>query len=241
MEFVELLAEVPDSTSAVRRRKRERARALARLRREEKRAELKSRESWASYYEALGKAQMDKGDYPAAIESFQQAMEMIPARTLLREHIAFCHICLEEFESAKDLLIDILRDDPEEAPAYVSLAAYYMRADPDEAMVKKLLTRSLEIDPGCSAAHSTLGGIAQDEGRHEDALVHYAAVLRDSPDCAWTHYRWVMLYLEGNSYAKASEAFDQMLETADCSDPEDAEMLAKLKLSFSMESGSRTR
>lgn len=240
LEFVALLAEVPDSTLAVRRSKRERARALARLRREEKRVELNLCAEWADCYEALGQAQMDEEDFVAAIESFQQAMEMVPSRTFLREHIAFCHICLKEFESAKDLLIDILRDDPEEAPAYVALAATYVFADPNKEMAKKLLKRALEIDPAYCAAHRHLGGLATEEGSYEDALVHFNATLAVCPDCAWSHFMRVAIYLEQTRYTEASQAFDQMLENADFSDSKDAELLAELKLSFAMESGSRT-
>ena len=112
-----------------------------------------------------------------------------------------------------------------------------MRADPNEAMVKKLLTRALEIDPACSAAHSHLGGLAYNERRYEAALTHFDAVLRTSPDCAWTHCRRVSIYLEQTRYTEASQAFDQMLENADFSDPEDAELLEELKLCFSREAG----
>ena len=240
LEFVDLIAEVPDSTLAVRSKKRERARELARLRREEKATELKLCAEWADCYEALGMAQMDEDDFVAAIESFQRAMEMVPSRTLYREHIAFCHICLKEFESAKDLLIDILRDDPEEAPAYVALAAYYVFADPNKEMAKKLLKRALEIDPDYCAAHRHLGGLATEEGSYEDALVHFNAILAVCPGCAWSHFMRVAIYLEQTRYTEASQAFDQMLENAVFSDSKDAELLAELKMSFSMESRPRT-
>lgn len=232
LEFNDLLAEVPDSGPAARAARKERAKAFARLRREKKMAELRLREWWASYYEAEGKAQMNDAKYQAAIESFEAAMAMVPSRTLLREHVAFCYLCLEDFETAKDLLLDILRDDPNEAVAYGSLAAYYMRADPNDEMVKKLLTRALEIDPGYDVAHHALGQLAQNEQRFEDALVHYAAVLEEHPEDAWIHYRRITIYLEQKRYREAGDAFDLMLRTADFSDPWDAELLEDLKSGF---------
>lgn len=235
MEFTDLLAEVPDSSESAKAARRERARAWAKLRRERKTAELAVCIEWANYYEVLGKAQMDKNEFADAIESFQEAMAMVPARTLLREHVAFCYICLEEFETAKDLLLDILRDNPEEALAYTSLAAYYIRAEPNEEMVKKLLTRAIELDPaGSVEAHGYLAGMALKAGRQDDALAHYTAVLQQCPDCARPHYQRVTLCLENKRYAEASQAFAEMLEKVDLSEPDAAEIFEELKASFSM-------
>lgn len=238
LEFVELLAEVPDSTLMVRSRKRERARALARLRREEKQVELHELKEIerSDSFAKLGEAQCIEGDYVASIESYERAMEIYPARTFFKLHVAVGYLYLNEFETAKDLLIDVLRKYPDEAAPYVALSDYYVRADPNEDMVTKLLARAIEIDPSSGAANNHFGSLAVKEGRFEDALAHFNATLTVYPDYAYAHYIRVSIYLEQTRYNEASQAFDQMLEIADFSDPKDAELLEKLKLSFAMES-----
>jgi tetratricopeptide (TPR) repeat protein len=241
LEFIDLLAEVSDSTQAMCSGKGESTPSLDWLRREEARAESELRLAWADWYEALGLARMDNCQYAAALDSFQRAMEMVPARKHLREPIAFCHICLEDYEVAKDLLIDVLRDNPEDVAAYMSLAQCYIYVGhsfifphPNNGMVKKLLSRILEIEPDHCIAHLELASIAHEEKCVEEALAHYERVLQVWPGSVWVHHMRVTSYLEENRYSEASQAFDDMLKNADASEPGYADLLEELKQCFSM-------
>lgn len=241
LEFIDLPTDVSDSTQAMCSGKRESTASLDRLRREEARAEWELRLAWADWYEALGSARMNNCQHAAAVESFQRAMEMVPARKHLREPIAFCYICLNDHEAAKDLLIDALCDNPEDVDALMTFVCCYMSSGdcslfphPNNEIAQKLLSRVLEIEPDHCIAHLDLAGIAHEEKCAGDALAHYERVLQNWPKSAWVHYLRVTTYLEENRFSEASQAFDDMLENADGFDIGEADLLEELKLSFSM-------
>ena len=236
LEFIVLVAEVPDSSMAAKAAKKERARAFAKLRREKKAIERQQEKELVELLIQVGEAHCFYGEYEESISHCLQALQLDPTQTFLREYLVIGYTHLEEYESAKDLLIDALRDNPEAVWAYISLALHYSKVESNAEMARKLLIRALEIEPCCIQANNNLGCLYAGEGCYAEALTHFDAILVAQPDFARAHYMRIMIYLEECQYGEARAAFDQFNEQADISDPEDAKLLEEVKRSFSTQS-----
>jgi len=199
-------------------------------------AELRDRAKLVEMLIQLGTSHCYSGDYGKSIPHFLHALELDPTQTFIREYLASAYMHLEQYESAKDILIDALRDNSEEVWAYVGLAHHYSYVELNYGMARKLLMRALEIEPGCLQANHNLGCLYAGEGRYGEALAHFDAILAAQPGFAQAHYMRVMIYLEECQYSEASHAFDQYIEKADLSDAESAELLEEAKRSFSTQS-----
>lgn len=236
LEFDNLLSEVPDSSAAAKLARKGRARALSKLRREKKAAELSERSELVDLLGKLGMAKCYYGDYEEAISYCRRALQLEPTETFLREYLVISYMHLEEYASAKDLLIDALRDNSEEVWAYTWLALHYSKVESNLEMARKLLIHALEIEPCNILANNNLGFLYAEEGLLGEALTHFDAILVTEPSFARAHYMRVMIYLEECQYSEASVAFDQLMEKADISDAEDAELVEEAKRSFSTQS-----
>ena len=236
LEFDALLSEVPDSSAAAKLARKVRARALSKLRREKKAAELSERSELVELLGQLGMAKCYYGDHEESISHCLRALQLDPTQTFLREYLVIGYMHLEEYESAKDLLIDALRDNSEEAWAYIWLALHYSKVESNYDMARELLICALDIEPCSIPANNNLGCLYAGEGRYSEALTHFDAILVAQPDFARAHYMRVMIYLEECQYSEASAAFDHFIEKADISGAEDAEFLEEAKQSFSTQS-----
>ena len=156
LEFSTLIAEVPDSSEAAKQARRERARALSQLRRNKAAAERKKREDLVRLLMQLGATHYFDGNYLEAVPQFVRVLELDPTHALARETLIITYMRLEEYESAKDLLIDALRDNPQDDCAYTALAFHYAEVHSNFDMAKKLLARALELSPDNAQAHHNL-------------------------------------------------------------------------------------
>lgn len=156
LEFTTLVAEVPDSSEAAKQIRRERARAFAQLRRDKAAAQREKREDLIRLLMQLGATHFCHGNYQEAVPQFVRVLGLDPTQTLARETLIIAYMHLQEYESAKDLLIDALRDNPADDWAYTALAFHYGEVHSNYGMAKKLLARALELSPDNAQAHHNL-------------------------------------------------------------------------------------
>lgn len=91
-----------------------------------------------------GDAQAERGDFAAAMRSFEQAVA-IDDSPMIREHKGLCQILQGDDDGARATFRELVRHQPGYAPTYVHLAK--MLIDDDEEEAEKLLQKALMLDP----------------------------------------------------------------------------------------------
>ncbi len=226
LEFTALVAEVPDSSMEAKAAKRARARAFARLRREEQAAERRREEKLVEMLIQLGLTHHVHGEPGKSIPPLLRVLELDPSQVFVREFLVRDYIRMEDYGAAKDCIIDALRDTPETGWAYVGLAICYREADSDPQKAEQFLNRALEIDPYDAQALEHLGSLCLAEERFEDALGHFNRVGLLHPGRIYAHYGRIMSHLGLNSLSEAESALERLAQQADPATPEDAHLLA---------------
>jgi|GEM_PF-2318073 len=237
LEFADVVVEVPDSSAAARLARKERARVFAKLRREEKAAERRQEKELVEMLIQLGVSHHYYGNYEESIPPLLRALELDPAQTAVREYLVDAYMHMEAYESAKDLLIDALRDNPEELWAYIGLARHYSSIESNIEMAQQLLTRALELDPDNVQAHKNLGSLHFVENRLDEALAHFDRVISHQPENAHAHYGRVMAYLAKDLLSKAELALKLFAKKADITALKDAELLEEARESMTQWKG----
>lgn len=237
LEFETLISEVPDSSNQAKQAKRERARALAKQRHEKETEEIQQRLELAGLLALRGDYEFSSCEFTKSISSYLEALQLNPTLTHVRGNLVVAYTQLNEHEVAKDLLIDALRDNPEELWAYIGLARHYSSIESNIEMAQQLLTRALELDPDDVQAHKNLGSLHFVENRLDEALAHFDRVISHQPENAHAHYGRVMAYLVKDLLSKAELALKLFVKQADTTALKDAELLKEARESMTQRKG----
>ncbi len=76
-----------------------------------------------------------------------------------------------------------------------------------DPQVERLLTRAVEIDPGCAAAYLQLGILAYSQHESEEAIRFYSKAIAADPQLGEAHYRLGVAYDRMGAAEKAAHEF----------------------------------
>jgi hypothetical protein len=122
-----------------------------------------------------------KGEYDAAIQDFNNALELDPEDAFAYRGRGAAYHDKDEYDAAIRDLTHALGLDPEDAFAYSRRGeAYRMKGEYDAAI--RDLTHALGLDPEDAFAYRCRGDAYFAKGDHERAAEDYAAALKIDPD-----------------------------------------------------------
>ena len=109
----------------------------------------------------LGLVQQYARAFPDALQTYERAMAIDPAWPMLRNNLAALHIENRDFERARTLLEDAIREDSGNAFAWTNLATCYLRThDPEAARVAA--ERACALAPNYAVAQQTLANVLKE-------------------------------------------------------------------------------
>lgn len=230
LEFKTLVAEVLDaSPAAVRRARKDRARAIVKLRHMRQAAEEERRKKVVDLLVQLGISYYAYEEFGESIPHLLRALELDPSQTHLCPYLACAYMQTEQYEQAKDLYLDALRDNPQEVWAYIGLALYYSKVERNYKQAEQLLVRAIELEPGDARAHNNLAAVYMAGERYTDAVKHMEKALLHDPGNPNAHFGRVMAYLAKGAHRQAKNALDVFARAADPTDAESAQFLVDAK------------
>ena len=134
----------------------------------------------------LGAALAGRGQIDAAIDHYQQSLEIAPNYDLAHNNLGAALAGRGETDAAIDQYQQALKINPQNAMARDNLAmALLGRGQADKAMVH--YEQALKIDPDDAAAHYNLGNLLAGRGQVDAAIEHYQEALKIKPDYAEAH------------------------------------------------------
>lgn len=166
-----------------------------------------------------------EGEFAKAAAIFRTVLEINPARYDARRELAMALIELGDHEAAKDLLLDALKADPNDAQALVILGNHYARQEGDLVTAERFFRRAIEVAPDDATAHNSLGGMLVEENAEDEALSAFDEALRLRPEFAQPRYGRAMLFLNQGAISKARDELASMFKESDIQESRSLAML----------------
>jgi Flp pilus assembly protein TadD len=135
------------------------------------------RHNLAVAHDRLGSFLGKQGKIEKAVEHFRAALRLRPAYAEAHNDLGAALDRLGQTEEAVAHFRDALRLDPDLAEAHYNLGTVFMRQDRSAAAADEF-REALRINPNLAPAHYSLGVLLGADGKLEEALAHYRALLQ---------------------------------------------------------------
>lgn len=163
---------------------------------------------------AAGKEQMEKGEYDAAIATFEEFYEKYPSATIIYAYIGDAYVAKGNIEKAKEAYEVVLQDSPNNAAALKGLGDIYVKAF-DYAKAHeyyKVLAQVEKTNPGILYIAAE---VANSAGDYDSAVSFYEQFLALEQGTSKTANALVTvgyIYTTMGECDKAEEAFTKYTE-----------------------------
>lgn len=172
--------------------------------------QLNSRDAQAWYY--LGRTKYSEGQFPQAIEAFQQCLKLEPRNIQAENNVGLSYEALgkrdqaiQAFENAIAWETETAVGDPE---PFFELAHLYMEQNQPEKAVP-YLTHSVAISPKLCKAREALGKAYSLLHRLPEAQAELEKAVALEPATASLHYLLGQVYRQEGMVSKAQAEFDR--------------------------------
>jgi tetratricopeptide (TPR) repeat protein len=167
--------------------------------------------SKARVHANLGSAYLASAGPVEAQQAFERALELDPSLVEAATALANVHIdSTKDWSEARRLLDEVIRREPDYAPAYVSLGVMSLRGE-ELSRAAQLFEKALELDPRNQEALYNLGAVHFNEKDYPAAV----AVLEDGvsfwPANAGMHALLGAALVEAGAPGKAVEVLQRAL------------------------------
>lgn len=179
----------------------------------------------------LGVAKLRAGDRQAAVERFEQAIEMNPQLGAAYNGIATVYLEDERYDDALGMADRLLEVDPGNAEALGIRYEVYRRLGDEEKMAAALEELQSTDPERIVQAYYKQGVLLFDNGQVEEAAEAFERVLAANPEHARAHYQLGRCYLSLNQLERAEQHLERFVEMApdDPEAPSAREMLSYLE------------
>jgi tetratricopeptide (TPR) repeat protein len=145
-------------------------------------AALRIKPDYAEANNNLGACLSDAGLCGAAIPHFEAALRAKPGTAEPSNNIAVCLAKSERYAAAIPYFEEALRVDPAYVNAHLNLARVLSKIPGRALEAIAQYTAVLRLSPDYMGVHRDLGDLLMSLGRTEEAIAHFEAAQRSSPD-----------------------------------------------------------
>ncbi|MCK9417924.1 MAG: PEP-CTERM system TPR-repeat protein PrsT [Nitrospirae bacterium] len=165
----------------------------------------------AGTYYILGLTHYYRNEFEQAINQFQKALDLQPAFTRARVHLALLLLNKKMADEAIKEAKKVLAQDDENALAHnIVGSAYLLKGNNAEGLAE--LNRALELDPSLADVHIKKGLVAMKRGKSQEAESELAAAVRLKPEARDTRHLLALYYLNHNEPVKAVEVLKKGIQ-----------------------------
>jgi putative PEP-CTERM system TPR-repeat lipoprotein len=165
----------------------------------------------AGTYYILGLTHYYRNEVEQAINQFQKALDLQPAFTRARAHLALLLLNKKMVEEAIQEAKKVLAQDDENSLAHNIIgSAYLLKGNYAEGLAE--LNKALELDPSLADVHLKKGLVAMKRGKSQEAESELAAAVRLKPEAQDTRRILALYYLNHNEPMKAIEVLNKGIQ-----------------------------
>jgi len=159
----------------------------------------------------LGLTHYFRNEVEQAINQFQKALDLQPAFTRARVHLALLLLKKKMPDEAIKEAKKVLAQDDENALAHNIIgSAYLLKGNNAEGLAE--LNKALELDPSLADVHLKKGLMAMKRGKSLEAESELAAAVRLKPEAQDTRRILALYYLNHNEPVKAIEVLKKGIQ-----------------------------
>jgi tetratricopeptide (TPR) repeat protein len=136
---------------------------------------------------------LEKGDAPAAIALYAEALQLSPTSTDVRLNLVNAYLAAGQPDNAVPVCREVIELDHNGAAAYYLLGCALLRQNQPEAAAAAF-QQSWKIEPGVPALDFQMGMAQQQLGQDADAIRDFENVVRAVPDHPSAHFQLSQLY-----------------------------------------------
>jgi Flp pilus assembly protein TadD len=150
----------------------------------------------ANALQLLGSLYADTGQFPAAIDLINRAIQINPNIAHYHANLGAIHARNKRFDEAAIALQRAIQLDPASAPAHYNLGGVLL-AQFEFARAIPAFQAAIAFNPNWPDAHNNLGLALRNVARHQEALAAFKRALALKPDYASAHWNlsWTLLTL----------------------------------------------
>ncbi len=158
-----------------------------------------------------GAANIQKGNYEAALVSFKQAVAYKPDLTEAQMYVARTYGLLGRTDEAIAAYQRALRLDPTSVDLRKEFADFAMKNE-RYAVAETIFINMIKANPTSPGAVASLGYVYMNTGRLADAEMQFAKAVRIVPNDAAAHYSLGLVYNKQERYEEAAAQFTKALD-----------------------------
>jgi putative PEP-CTERM system TPR-repeat lipoprotein len=165
----------------------------------------------AGTYYILALTHYYRNEVEQAINQFQKALDLQPAYTPARVHLALLLLNKKRVDEAIKEAKTVLAQDDENALAHnIVGSAYLLKGNYAKGLAE--LNKALALDPSLADVHMKKGLVAMKRGESQEAESELAAAVRLKPEARDTRYILALYYLNHNEPVKAIEVLKKGIQ-----------------------------
>ncbi len=158
------------------------------------------------------------GEYVKAINIWERVLELDPTYVLARRDLGMALMEVNKIAEAKEHLIEAATLDPKDSWSYVVLGNILARNQDDFEGAIRFYKKALEINPKDSWAINSMGGIALEQEKWDEAINLFDQSIAINPKFANPYFGKSHAYVGKSEPDKALASIEQLFKDAELQD-----------------------
>ena len=156
----------------------------------------------------------ERGNYQAAIEMFEEALEVVPYHAGTRRDLGMAFMEIGDAQAAKRHIIEALRLDPMDVWSYVILGNIYLKMQQDPAGAERWYSKAYQLDPTDLYVLNSLGTLKAKAGDYAEARSLFEQAIEQDPNYPNPRYGLAMCYDKEGDLETAALVLEETCSTA---------------------------
>jgi FimV-like protein len=156
----------------------------------------------------------ERGSYDRAIRQFRDVLDILPLHTDARRNLAMAYLESGDPETARELLVQALRLNPQDTWAYLLLGNIAARHDEDRETAERLYEKAVELSPDDHIVITNYAAMLAQRGETEKADGLLLKAIQLEPKHPNAYYALAKMAYDTGDAQRAVNVLDNMFDIA---------------------------